>query len=195
MICPFFSLVSSPVGFPRSQIHAELEAQMEVARDHGITPLHVDSHMHFHAVPALGEVVSSLAGSYGVARVRSPDLSAFIVPPFGRAKLVEKTLRKTGTSVIKKTQRLMDRRGILLNGPVNRAEQLIYLRWCLNNKDNPVDTFCACIDGLEGHSLEIVAHPAVLDDVLPSLTKYVDGRQQELDFLSSDQFSELLEGL
>ena len=81
---------------PRSQIHAELEAQMEVCRDHGISPSHVDSHMHFHAVPALGELVSSLAGRFGVATVRNPDLSAFIVPPFGRAKLVEKDATQDG---------------------------------------------------------------------------------------------------
>jgi predicted glycoside hydrolase/deacetylase ChbG (UPF0249 family) len=43
--------------------------------------------------------------------------------------------------------------------------------------------------------LEIIAHPAVADDILPALSSYVDGRQQELELLGSDQFFALLRDL
>ena len=48
----------------RSELMLELEAQFELFLDHGIQPVHVDSHMHFHAVPALNEIVSELASRY-----------------------------------------------------------------------------------------------------------------------------------
>ena len=53
----------------------------------------------------------------------------------------------------------------------------------------------SCICDLEFDKLEIIAHPALVDDVLPSLSSYVDGREMELDFLAGDTFGQLLEEL
>ncbi|MGD2048914.1 MAG: ChbG/HpnK family deacetylase [Chloroflexota bacterium] len=176
----------------RSELILELEAQFETFLDHSIQPVHIDSHMHFHAVPTLNEIVSELASRYGVGQVRNPNISAFIVPPPGRAGLVEHAIRKTGASVLNSTQTMMTRKGILLNGPSNRAENLIYLRWFLEQNGEEKQIFITGIDGLNEGTVEIIAHPSLTDEVLPTLSNYVQGRQEELAFLESDTFYKLL---
>jgi hypothetical protein len=176
----------------RSELILELEAQFETFLDHSIQPVHIDSHMHFHAVPTLNEIVSELASRYDVRQVRNPNISAFIVPPPGRAGLVEHAIRKTGASVLNSTQTMMTRKGILLNGPSNRAENLIYLRWFLEQNGEEKQIFITGIDGLNEGTVEIIAHPSLTDEVLPTLSNYVQGRQEELAFLESDTFYKLL---
>lgn len=176
----------------RSELMLELEAQFEMFLDHGIQPVHVDSHMHFHAVPALNEIVSELASRYGVGMVRNPNISAFVVPPPGQASLVEHALRKTGASVLNSTQTLMTRKGIQLNGPANRADNLIYLRWFLGQVGEAQRSFLTSINGLSDRSVEIIAHPSLVDEVLPTLSNYVQGRREELAILESDSFYGLL---
>jgi len=55
-----------------------------------------------------------------------------------------------------------------------------------------MDSVRACFSDLDGRTLEIIAHPAVADDVLSDLSNYVEGREQELEFLGSDRFFALL---
>ena len=179
----------------RSEILLELEAQFEMFLDHGIQPVHVDSHMHFHAVPALNEIVSELASRFGVGTVRNPNISAFVVPPPSQAGLVEHALRMTGASVLNSTQSMMTRKGIMLNGPANRADNLIYLRWFLGRDGEAQRSFITSIDGLNDRSVEIIAHPSLTDEILPTLSNYIHGRREELAFLESDSFYSLLAGL
>ncbi len=177
----------------RSEIRAELAAQMETCLKSGLRPTHVDSHMHFHALPSLGQMVVDLAGRFGVGAVRNPDVSAFVLPPFGRKRPVEQALHKTGSTVLKSAQNMLARRHILLNGPDSRADQLIYLRWCLNLAGDPAGAFRDCLAELDGRSLEIIAHPALPDRELRALSNYVEGRQRELAFLSGEQYAALLD--
>lgn len=179
----------------RSELMMELEAQFEMFLDHGIQPVHVDSHMHFHAVPALNEIVSELANRYRIGKVRNPNISAFVVPPPDQAGLVEHALRKTGASVLNSTQTIIARKGILLNGPTNRADVLIYLRWFLGRNGEAQRSFITSIEGLNNHSVEIIAHPSLADEILPTLSNYVQGRRKELALLESDSFYGLLADL
>ena len=93
------------------------------------------------------------------------------------------------------TQRVLNSRNIALTGPEPNARQLIYLRYCLELGDDPAAAFRHCLCDLDFGRLEIIAHPAVVDEVLPSLTGYVQGRELELEFLASDTFRELMEEL
>jgi predicted glycoside hydrolase/deacetylase ChbG (UPF0249 family) len=129
---------------------------------------------------------------YGVTAVRNPDFSAFVIPPTNPERLVEKAVRQTGKNVIRSTQEMISGRNTLLNGPANRSEQLIYLRWYVRSSADTAASIRNCLDNLEDHTLEIVAHPAVADKTLPTLSSYVDGREEELAFLISDRFYELL---
>jgi predicted glycoside hydrolase/deacetylase ChbG (UPF0249 family) len=176
----------------REEVFNELNAQIERCLDHGLQPQHVDSHQHLHAVPAVGNQVALLMDRYQVRAVRNPDFSAFVVPPSGLNRLVQKTVRETGINVIRSTQERIARNSLPLSGPANRSDRLIYLRWYVKQGAAAMDSVRACFAGLEGRTLEIIAHPAVPDEMLPSLTSYVEGREQELALLGSDQFSSLL---
>jgi predicted glycoside hydrolase/deacetylase ChbG (UPF0249 family) len=177
------------------ELESELATQVERCLDDGVRPQHVDSHMHFHSLPALWVLVSRLAARYGIPAIRNPNLGAFIVPPFGKARRVQEAMRKTGNQILHSTQNAITRKTVLLDEPTINTEQLIYLRWYLESKQDPVLRFQECIWALDGRTLEIIAHPAVADEVLPTLSSYVDGRQRELDFLRSEQFAQILETL
>ena len=179
----------------REEMLAELTAQMERCLDYGLKPQHVDSHQHLHALPSVGNQVAQLMDRYGVTAVRNPDFSAFVVPPTGRNRLVQKTVRKTGKNMIRSTQEMIARKSLPLDDPANRSDQLIYLRSYVRRGAGALDSVRACFSGLNGRTLEIIAHPAVVDDILPALSNYVEGRQQELELLGSDQFFALLRDL
>ena len=52
-------------------IETELCAQIEKVRGAGISPTHLDSHRHVHAVPVLGRMTLRLARQYGIPAIRS----------------------------------------------------------------------------------------------------------------------------
>lgn len=177
----------------RHEIEAELSAQVTTCLEHGLQPVQIDSHMHFHAIPTLAKIVTNLAVRYGIPSVRNPNLSAFIIPPRAKANLFQNAVRKTGGQLLVKTQSLLAQRAIVLNKPAPTADHLLYLRWCLQTSDNPAIAFQACLNSLQHHSLEIIAHPAKPDEVLPSLSGYVNGRQREFEFLNSEQFWQIMQ--
>lgn len=179
----------------RDEIRLELQAQIEACLDSSLAIHHLDSHMHFHAMPPLGRLVADLALQYEVGIVRNPDFSAFVMPPPSEIGPVRTALQKAGAKVLISTQRALIGRNIVLNDPLPTARQLIYLRWCLEPGDDPAETFRRCLCDWQVDNLEIIAHPAVVDDVLPSLSAYVQGRELELEFLAGDEFRQLLEEL
>jgi predicted glycoside hydrolase/deacetylase ChbG (UPF0249 family) len=180
----------------RDELRHELEAQIEAALDAGLTIDQLDSHMHFHAIPRLSQLVTDLAHRYGVPTVRNPDFSAFVMPPPSEIGPVRNALTSAASRVIASTQRAFSGRAIELNGPATTGRQLVYLRWCLEPGPNPpAETFRSCICNFDTDNLEIIAHPAMADDVLSTLSNYVDGRQTELEFLASDDFGQMLEDL
>jgi chitin disaccharide deacetylase len=52
------------------QIRREFEAQLAVARDHGLQPTHADSHQHVHMNPAIFRLVEELLPRFGIDRLR-----------------------------------------------------------------------------------------------------------------------------
>jgi predicted glycoside hydrolase/deacetylase ChbG (UPF0249 family) len=53
-----------------AQIRRELEAQLALARDHGVRATHVDSHQHVHMNPAIFALVEELLPHFGIERLR-----------------------------------------------------------------------------------------------------------------------------
>jgi predicted glycoside hydrolase/deacetylase ChbG (UPF0249 family) len=53
-----------------AQIRRELEAQLALARDHGVKATHADSHQHVHMNPAIFAVVEELLPRFGIERLR-----------------------------------------------------------------------------------------------------------------------------
>ena len=56
----------------KSDLEAELRAQMTRAREAGLTPSHLDSHQHIHMLPGVLPVVARLASEFDVGAVRCP---------------------------------------------------------------------------------------------------------------------------
>ena len=52
------------------QIRRELEAQLGLARDHGLRPTHADSHQHVHMHPAIFSLLEEILPRFGIGRVR-----------------------------------------------------------------------------------------------------------------------------
>jgi predicted glycoside hydrolase/deacetylase ChbG (UPF0249 family) len=176
------------------EVELELKAQIEKALNRGLKPQHLDSHMHFHAIPALAELVNDLARYYGIETVRNPNLSAFLMPSPGRDRALLDAIYGTWGRLLSKTQAALDKRNQGVNYISSQSsDQLLYLRWFLRPGSDPVGLFQASIDRLDGRSLEIIAHPAEEDETLSSYSRYVKGRQREFSFLNSDIFSKLLE--
>ena len=56
----------------KSEIKAELSAQIECALHTGLPITHVDSHQHLHVLPGIIDIVIELCNAYGIAKVRIP---------------------------------------------------------------------------------------------------------------------------
>lgn len=179
----------------KAEITAELMAQIERYLDRGVPLHHLDSHQHFHALPAFDELVNQVSRHYQVAAVRNPDFTAFVYPPRGPAQAMQVAIQKTGRRLMVSTQNALAKQMLAVQKPTPNSERLIYLRWCFREKRDPLDTFKSCFEVLEGQTLEIITHPAERDDVLPAISRYVDGRQREMAFLKSDEFGEMLNGM
>ncbi|MBN2469428.1 MAG: ChbG/HpnK family deacetylase [Anaerolineae bacterium] len=62
------------------QVEAELTAQIEYFLETGQTPQHLTTHMHFHVLPTLREIVARLARRYHIPWIRSFHAQASILP-------------------------------------------------------------------------------------------------------------------
>ncbi len=59
-------------GIKRSELEAELRAQLERALAAGVNLTHVDSHQHTHVLPGVNALVLKLCCEYNIIRVRIP---------------------------------------------------------------------------------------------------------------------------
>ncbi|WP_298000094.1 ChbG/HpnK family deacetylase [uncultured Phascolarctobacterium sp.] len=56
----------------RSELEAELRAQLERALSCGVNITHIDSHQHTHVLPGINSLVLKLSNEYNIIRVRIP---------------------------------------------------------------------------------------------------------------------------
>jgi chitin disaccharide deacetylase len=65
------------------QIQREFEAQLAMARDHGLQPTHADSHQHVHMNPMVFRLVEQLLPRFGIDRLRRSReaFHAFVLGP------------------------------------------------------------------------------------------------------------------
>lgn len=59
-------------GVKKSELEAELRAQIERALASGINITHLDSHQHTHVLPGINTLVLTLCNEYNIIRVRIP---------------------------------------------------------------------------------------------------------------------------
>lgn len=62
-----------------TQLETEFRAQTEKIKEH-LTPAHIDSHVHTHAIPEIFELVCKLAKEYNIPYVRTQYEKPYITP-------------------------------------------------------------------------------------------------------------------
>lgn len=176
-----------------AEVEAEWRAQIDACLAQDIFPAHIDTHMHLHAVPLVGNLVAGLARDYGITIVRNPDPAAVLMPALSESGPLPAAVRSPLSQLVQSSLRLAGGDNEIRSGSFKHAPQVIYLRWCVEGGRDPYASFLQCLDLLTQPTVEVIAHPAVQDQVLAGLTNYVDGRRRELDLLLSDRFTRLLE--
>jgi predicted glycoside hydrolase/deacetylase ChbG (UPF0249 family) len=169
----------------------ELEAQIEFCYREGLQLTHLDTHSLTHAIPTLGSTVLQLARRYDIRAVRSPRVSAAIVPYAHRsAQRIRHRLGLPGARRQVKPQSTRFKGSTVMWRGLRTTHDLLYLRWWLG--DNFYEDLEWTFSALENRTIEIMSHPGFADDELAARSTYVAGREEEVRVLSSQRFSDLL---
>jgi predicted glycoside hydrolase/deacetylase ChbG (UPF0249 family) len=170
---------------PTSEIAAEIARQLDAfTQAFGAAPAFVDGHQHVHILPGIRKaLIEALAarGYAGRTWLRDPaDRAASVLRrPVGRSKaLVVKALakgfaRQTHLAGFSTNKGFSGFAPLDLSIPVARV-------------------FGEAFSHLGPHPV-VMCHPGYVDDELRALDPVVDSRIEELNYLKSDAFGDLLE--
>ena len=154
------------------EVRRECEAQLEALVAAGITPTHIDSHRHVHAMPGILPVVAAVAHAAAIPVVRRPLDRVSVLDPVASAKMlvVHAAWRTALTGVAPAHRGLLARaphfRGIAMQGAPDIRDRLL-----------------ATIDQLPIGATEIMVHPGYDDDVLAAQDTFRAERVVELHAL------------
>jgi chitin disaccharide deacetylase len=173
------------------QIRREFEAQLSLARDHGIRATHADSHQHIHMNPAIFFVLEELLPRYGIKRLRY-SRETFAVRGLGELVRQGKITNLAKIALLRKLSRRIRPQltttdgffGVLHSGAVSRQA----LR-------------AAILRHSRTHSLEVCIHPgfSAARDETTYPQSYVNEfissslRRTEHDLLIDREFLELVQ--
>ncbi len=155
-------------------VRRECDAQLAALTAAGITPTHVDSHRHTHALPGVLPAVVASARAAGVPFVRRPlDMPVAALPVASAKMLVlHAAWRRAARRVDAADRPVLDRaphfRGIALQGAPDVATRLL-----------------ALLDHLPRGATELMLHPGHDDAVLASQDDYRAARELERAALTS----------
>ncbi len=143
-------------------VEDELRAQILRFVDYGRRPVHLTTHLQFHIVPTLREIVLRLAREFDVPYVRAYSLRAAIAP---HHRLLRRLSRARGFS------------------QATCSDYIIGIKWWLGR--NPGELVSA-LYRLRG-SIEIIVHPSLpQDDSFPERVRYrPHERYLEMDYLET----------
>jgi predicted glycoside hydrolase/deacetylase ChbG (UPF0249 family) len=178
----------------QGEIRDELAAQIELCNGVGLRLSHLDSHYHIHAIPIIGRIVGDLAGRYGIGRIRTPRVTAVLVPHIVAriGVLASKSAcqgPEGGNGQGPSTWEPME----LRRESFRTTRYLLYLRWWLG--DRALDDLHRTLKALRGCPIEISSHPGFMDEGLVTSDDYVEGRLEELRLLDSPGFRDMLDDL
>jgi predicted glycoside hydrolase/deacetylase ChbG (UPF0249 family) len=173
-----------------NEIRDELSAQIECCQREGLRLIHLDSHNQIHAMPIMSQIVVAIARQFGIKSIRTPRISAVLVPQVVRL-LGFTALRLGGSSAARKNPEegatSPDWRSF------KTTSYLVPLEPWLGDKS--VEDLYSTLSTLNHRSIEIVSHPAFVDEELYALSNYVQKREEELQLLSSRKFRSMLDDL
>jgi len=152
-----------------TDVRRECEAQLAALTAAGITPTHLDSHRHAHAMPGILPAVAAAAHEAGIRVVRRPLDRLSILDPLVSAKmLVMHTAWRTALIGVAPAHRATlarapHFRGIAMQGMPDMRDRLL-----------------ATLDQLPIGVTEIMVHPGYDDDVLAAQDLFRAERETEL---------------
>jgi predicted glycoside hydrolase/deacetylase ChbG (UPF0249 family) len=155
-----------------ADVRRECEAQLAALVAAGITPTHLDSHRHAHALPGVLPAVAAVAEDAAIPVVRRPLDRASLLDPLASAKMLVLhaawRTALTGVAVAhrKRLARAPHFRGIAMQGMADVRDRLL-----------------ATLDQLPLGVTEIMMHPGYDDSVLASQDPYRLEREAEVKAL------------
>ena len=155
-----------------ADVRRECEAQLAALVAAGITPTHLDSHRHAHALPGILPAVAAVADDHSIPVVRRPLDRASLLDPIASAKmLVLHAAWRTaliGVAVAHRARlaRAPHFRGIAMQGMPDVRDRLL-----------------ATLDQLPLGVTEIMMHPGYDDGVLAAQAGYRVEREAEVKAL------------
>jgi chitin disaccharide deacetylase len=173
------------------EIEIELRAQIRRVIDAGISPDHLDGHMHVHVVPGVREIVIKLAKEFGITAARCPI--EFDLRASGRSK---ESLRARGGRTARKIvaggisyfarrfKPLLDKSGLLY--PANFTG---------NNYIGVLDLAALreILTSLPDGVTELMCHPGYVDTSLAASGGSLQAqREREVEALTAPEIRELL---
>ncbi len=170
---------------PEDEISREIACQLDAFVEfHGAPPAFVDGHQHVHVLPVIRPVLIRALKERGYAGrlwLRDPAdrVSAILRRPIGRNKaLIVKALAR-GFARSAHASGFQTNRGFSGFAPL----------------DLSVPAACIFEEAFSrlGTRPIIMCHPGYVDDELRALDPAVESRLEELNYLKSDAFSDLLE--
>lgn len=153
-------------------VYAELKAQIEKIRAHGLRISHLDSHKHTHLVPSVFRTVVKLADEFGIPWVRLPldttvrfgKLSTAFGNRYYRRFAAGKNIRLTDHFL-----------GFRLTGSLTE------------------ETLARALRNVEDGTTEFMCHPGYLGDELKqSRTRLKESRLLELEALTAPRIRQLI---
>lgn len=182
----FFSLAelarrAFAVRIVASDVRTECDAQLSALMSVGITPTHLDSHRHTHALQGILPAVLASARAAGVRIVRRPlDVPTFANPANSAKMLLlhgawRVSARKLGSADRELIERSPAFRGLALQGIPDVEDRLLRL-----------------LDRLPDGATELMVHPGYDDAVLAAQDNYRTQREREVAALCSVAVKERL---
>ena len=153
------------------QVQIEFASQVRKVLDAGLTPTHLDTHKHIHVLPGVTRALVSVAGEFGIHKVRlprerSPGSRGCRCPPMSRVKraVIALLCRRAGAELagLKTTDHFV---GIADSARLDTE----VLSFILRNLDDGVT--------------EVMCHPGHVDDELKRYAAHPARREVELEAL------------
>ena len=157
-----------------ADVRRECDAQLRALADAGISPTHLDSHRHAHALPGILPAVAASAYEAGLHWVRRPLDHPLLREPAASAKMLvlhaawRRALIDVDQAHLPLLARAPHFRGIALQGGHDIESRLL-----------------ALLDRLPARATELMLHPGYDDATLAAQDPYRNEREREVAALCS----------
>ncbi len=151
-----------------SDVEREFRCQLRRFLDAGLTPTHVDTHKHVHALPGIRRALVAVAAEFGIRKLRLPcENGAAGGRPSWRIAAQRCAVRLL----------CRDSRAQLAAAGFKTTDHFVGIDY-QGNLDGPA--LCRILRGLPEGVTEVMCHPGFIDEHLAEFTRVPPHREVEL---------------